>query len=69
MSNYIINKNVDNKGYNEVRKLSCMHLPASCNRILLGTFSNEVQAVNYAKKIGYYNADGCYFCCPLAHRG
>ncbi len=68
MPQYIINKNQDDKGYNEVHKQDCLFLPEEKNRASLGTFADEIQAVNYAKSIGY-NADGCYHCCPKAHHG
>ncbi len=70
MPNYIINVNEDEKGYNEVHnETTCSHLPATYNRKTLGNFSNEIDAVSYAKRIGYTNADGCAHCCPLAHKG
>ena len=68
MDIYYINKNNDGKGYNEVHTSNCNYLPEEKNRIYLGVFSDEIQAVNYAKAKGY-NADGCYYCCPKAHRG
>lgn len=36
--------------------------------INLGWFSNENDAVRYAK-IYYRDADGCAICCPKAHQG
>jgi hypothetical protein len=35
----------------------------------LGEFANEVEAVEYAKKHHYDDADGCAECCPDAHKG
>lgn len=67
--NYIINKNKDDKGYNEVHTTTCEHLPESWNKVKLGWFENGIEAVNYAKNNGYSNADGCYYCCNEAHHG
>ena len=69
MSYYIINKNKDNHGYNEVHKDHCVRLPEVQNRVSLGHFSSDGQAVAYARNNGYPNADGCYYCCSSAHRG
>lgn len=69
MPNYLINKNDDSKGYNEVHKTDCIHLPEYQNRVNLGWFSNDTEAVNYAKTHGYPHADGCYYCCNSAHHG
>lgn len=69
MANYIINKNKDEKGLNEVHTTTCLHLPKMTNWDNLGYHSNEIEAVNYAKRNGYPNADGCKYCCPLAHNG
>lgn len=38
------------------------------NKLYLGYFSNEVDAVAKAKAY-YRDADGCAVCCPKAHRG
>mgnify|MGYP000894725497 CR=1 FL=1 len=69
MPNYIINKNTDNNGYNEVHTTDCGHAPAVYNQDSLGWFSNAKPAVSHAKNNGYPNADGCYYCCEEAHRG
>lgn len=71
MSKYIINRNVDSRGNNEIHNLnsypSCGHLPKPENQVLLGNFSTDKQALEYAKKNGWKNADGCYYCCKDAH--
>ena len=67
MNHYIINKNADSKGYNEVHTTSCDHLPASENQVDLGYHVDSVSAVAYAKLSGWKNADGCYHCCREAH--
>lgn len=69
MSIYIINTNKDENGFNEVHAITCSHLPDVSNRENLGFHPDENAAVNYAKKIGFYSADGCYYCCPRAHHG
>lgn len=36
---------------------------------LLGAFSNELEAVRYARiKHPTFKIDGCAYCCPAAHR-
>lgn len=69
MPKYIINKNEDVKGYNEVHETSCNHLPAVNNQVSLGYHADAKSAVSYAKLTGYKNADGCYYCCNDAHHG
>lgn len=69
MANYIINKNTDNNGKNEVHNTSCEHLPLLQNQVSLGWHANANAAVTYAKSIGWNNADGCYYCCNEAHKG
>lgn len=69
MANYIINMNKDEKGLNEVHTTTCSHRPNPVNQDNLGYHSNEIEAVEYAKQHGYPNADGCLYCCPLAHHG
>ena len=65
---YIVNKNKDSKGYNEVHITTCAYRPDEQNQYPLGWHDNAKQAVTYAKSIGY-SADGCYYCCPDAHHG
>lgn len=38
------------------------------NKIYLGYFSNEIEAVNKGREY-YSDADGCAICCPWAHKG
>ena len=67
---YYINLNTTNPGnHNEVHTENCRYLPAARNRDYLGSFSNARAAVQYAKSIGYPNADGCFYCCREAHKG
>ena len=69
MKKYYINiSNLSNPGFdNEVHHQKCHKLPFKENRKYLGEFSNGIQAVRYAKQIGYKNADGCKLCSPEAH--
>lgn len=71
MKQYYVNKNSRyNPGFNnEVHTSTCQYLPLEINRQYLGEFANGVLAVQKAKQIGYLNADGCWLCCPEAHRG
>lgn len=69
MAYYIINRNPDSNGRNEVHTTSCGHLPLFKNQVSLGWHSDAVAAVAYAKRLGWKNADGCYYCCEKAHHG
>lgn len=70
MKKYIINKNATyNPGYHhEVHTKEHADILGVRDRIDLGWFDNEVEAVAYAKNY-YSNADGCAVCCPKAHKG
>ena len=68
MNHYLINKNADEKGRNEIHKTNiCSHLPDPKNRENLGWFSSDEDALKHAKGNGYPNADGCYYCCEEIH--
>ncbi len=69
MPNYIINKNKDTHGYNEIHETTCGHLPELQNRISLGWHANSKDALSHAKSIGWKDADGCYYCCNEIHHG
>lgn len=71
MDKYIINRNTDINGNNEVhnKTIGCRKMPLSSNQISLGEHRSAQEAVNYAKSIGLVNADGCYYCCNSAHKG
>lgn len=66
---YTINREKTDGKYNEVHTITCSRLPVVSNRINLGDFNNAIEAVNYAKSIGFHYADGCYYCCREANRG
>lgn len=68
MALYYVNLNADDNGYNEVHKSDCYWLSIASDKQYLGSFSNGVEAVNFAKRLGF-KADGCYFCCKEAHHG
>lgn len=50
----------------EIHKSTCSYLPVT-NRSTLGNFDYPSEAVSYAKRQGYNNADGCYYCCNQSH--
>lgn len=68
---YIINKNKDSNGNNEIHNKTngCSYMPNILNQVSLGWCSTDDDALEKAKAMGYTNADGCYYCCPNAHRG
>lgn len=68
MARYYVNNRKDNNGNNEVHKYGCHWLNEASDVSYLGTFNNGIEAVNYARYLGYH-ADGCYYCCREAHNG
>ncbi|MDD6195003.1 MAG: hypothetical protein PUB19_08905 [Lachnospiraceae bacterium] len=69
MPNYIINIHKTDGQYNEVHTTDCAYRPRVEHQRTLGWHADGVDAVNYAKKNGYPDADGCKHCSPEAHRG
>lgn len=69
MTYYVINKNKDTDGHNEVHKTSCAYCPSPINAVGLGYYNNAGDAVKYAKNSGWSAADGCYHCSREAHKG
>ena len=67
MQHYYINLRCDSNGYNEVHEKSCVFLQIANSKEYLGYFGNAIEAVSYAKRNGYPNADGCYYCSGEAH--
>lgn len=53
----------------EVHKETCEYAnPAKYPNIkFLGIFNYPSEAIRYAKNQGFYNADGCAYCCSTAH--
>ena len=71
MNTYYVNNNPTyNPGYHhEVHTAEHARQLGITSKICLGSFSDEIQAVNYAKSVHYSDADGCATCCPRAHKG
>ncbi|KKQ06979.1 MAG: hypothetical protein US18_C0028G0002 [Parcubacteria group bacterium GW2011_GWB1_36_5] len=69
MSKYIINKNAQSTGENEVHEEArCDHLPLLENRIFIGFFDTCRAAIATAKAKWPRNIiDGCAYCCPACH--
>ncbi len=71
MGRYIINKNKDENGKNEIHNLDVKstkeHLPDEKNQVKLGDFDSDIKALNFAKQNGWTNADGSKYCCPRIH--
>lgn len=70
MTYYYVNKNRQTgSGYNhEVHKSGCPWMPTEVNRLYLGWFSSDQEALQAAKR-HYPDADGCAYCCPSIHKG
>ncbi len=71
MPNYIVNRNAQANGDNEVHvtpRSSCYspRYPAPENQESLGSHASCHGAVQEAKRRGY-KADGCYYCSPACH--
>lgn len=72
MIKYYLNLNAQMNGDHEIHKETCHY----CNSFmqgdnfeLLGLFSNEIDALSYAKnKYPYMKIDGCAYCCPNIHK-
>ncbi len=64
MSKFYINKET-----HEVHKSSCDYANPTKypNIVYLGDFDYPSTAISYAKRNGYSNADGCYYCCNQSH--
>lgn len=70
MTNYIYNRNTDNKGNHEVHTLSCSELPHPINRVNIGNFTSCKEAITHIKASSRKtNFDGCYYCCKECHTG
>jgi len=70
MPYYYINKNSTfNPGcHHEVHTQEHTETLGIRDKIYLGWFANEVEAVERGK-LYYTDADGCAVCCPRAHKG
>ena len=69
MKNYIINKNRDKDGHNEIHAPNCHRMPEAQNQVHLGLHVNATYALSHAKQQGWTHADGCYHCSSEAHHG
>ncbi len=74
MPNYIVNRNAQPNGDNEVHttpRPSCPspYYPEPRNQVPLGFHSNCADAVQTAQHRGYRTANGCYYCSRLCHTG
>ena len=69
MPNYIINKEKTDGRYNEVHTTTCSYKPTNYNQVDIGWHADAVDAVAYAKRNGYPDADGCKHCSSEAHHG
>ena len=70
MPDYYINKNSTlNPGYHhEIHTQEHTETLRIRDKIYLGWFANEIEAVEKGKTY-YSDADGCAVCCPKAHKG
>jgi len=70
--NYYLNKNAQSNGDHEIHKESCYYYymyKGGYNFELIGAFSNEYEAMRYARyKYPYLRIDGCAYCCPNIHQ-
>lgn len=67
---YVINLNAQpGSRDNEVHEKACSFIQQSRNLKDLGFHFSCHDAVLGAKRQGYRNADGCYYCCHPCHNG
>ena len=68
MAQYCVNSNAQANGDHEVHNVAtCTYLPAAKNRVSLGEHASCTTAVTKAKSLGYYTANGCYWCANPCH--
>lgn len=67
MPRYYVNKNAQDNGDHEVHRLGCSYFPNPANVQFLGIYDSCFPAVRKAKSIGYYKANGCYYCSRACH--
>lgn len=67
---YYLNDNSQlNNNEHELHKETCPHLPNSNNRIYIGSFQTDAEALREAKhKYTEWIIDGCYYCCNSIHK-
>lgn len=74
MPNFIVNRNAQSNGDNEVHEFpssrcSSRFYPLPQNQVPLGWHSSCVGAVSHAKGLGFARANGCYYCANACHTG
>ena len=71
MIKYYLNLNTQINGDHEIHKESCLYYymyKSGNNFELLGNFSNDYDALRYAKSVHpNFKIDGCSYCCPSIH--
>jgi hypothetical protein len=66
--NYCVNSEKQSNGDHEVHNTdTCSYLPATTNRVALGSHPSCKEAVAEAKRRGYAKANGCYHCSYACH--
>lgn len=67
---YYLNANSQpNHNEHELHKETCSRLPDLNNRIFIGNYQTDAEALRNAKvKYSGWIIDGCYYCCPSIHR-
>jgi hypothetical protein len=66
MSNFYVRVKPEFNGTNMVHKKGCPFMPDAGNRIPLGEFSNNKNAVKEAGRF-FSRINGCYFCIKECH--
>jgi hypothetical protein len=66
MSNFYVRIKPEFNGTNMVHKKGCPFMPDAANRIPLGEFSSDKNAVKEAERF-FSRINGCYFCIKECH--
>lgn len=67
MAMYVLNKNAQANGDQEVHVVGCAHGPDKDNQISLGSHVTCKGAMQEAAKHTKH-ADGCFYCCNACHK-
>lgn len=67
MKYYVLNSQAQFNGDHEIHTMQCRYLPMAQNRIGLGYFDKDEQALREARRY-FARVDGCIHCCPSIHR-
>lgn len=66
MKYYYINKNAQANGDHEIHTTGCSHAPLLENRVGIGYYDNDYQALAAAKaEWPDSKINGCAYCCPV----